>query len=83
MYIFIESPYCYYYIDIESGFRVFIRVSCIRGFGFGRSYHPNRCSVRFRVSILGFGFREHIDFTRSEPAPLPSLLMSRYQDYRV
>jgi len=31
MYIFIESLYCYYYVDIESGFRVSIRVLGIRG----------------------------------------------------
>ena len=40
MYIFIKSLYCYYYVDIESGFRVSIRVSGIRGFGFGEGLLP-------------------------------------------
>jgi len=73
MYIFIESPYCYYYVDIESGFRVSIRVSGIRGFGFGEGFSPE--SVFGSVSGFDFGFQVqvHIDFTRSEPAPLPSL----------
>jgi hypothetical protein len=44
MYIFIESLYCYYYVDIESEFRV------SAGLVLRRSYHPNRCSVRFRIS---------------------------------
>jgi len=49
MYIFIESSYCYYYVDIESGFRVSIRVSDIQGFGFGDGYH--------RIGVLcSFGF---------------------------
>jgi hypothetical protein len=33
--MFIESPYCSYYVAIHSGFRVSIRVSGIHGFGFG------------------------------------------------
>ena len=76
MYIFIESLYCYYYVDIESGFRVSIRVSGIRGFGFGEGLSPE--SVFGSVSGFDFGFRVrvHIDFTRSEPAPLPSLKAS-------
>jgi len=51
------------------GFRVSIRISGIRGFGFGDGFPPE--------SVLGFdfGFRfwVHGDFTRSEPDPLPSL----------
>jgi hypothetical protein len=66
--IFIESPYCYYYVDMESGFWVSIRISGIRGFGFGMSYHPNRCSMRFRVSGSG-AYRLHPIRIR----PLPSL----------
>ena len=63
MYIFIESPYCYYYVDIESGFRVSIWVSGIRGFGFGDELSPE--SVFGSVSGFDFGFRVrvHIDFT--------------------
>jgi hypothetical protein len=42
-------------------------VSGIRGFCFGMDYHPNRCSVRFRVSILGF------EFGCTETPPDPNL----------
>jgi len=60
VYIFIESPYCYYYVDIESGFWVSIRVSGIRGFGFGMGYHLNRCCFGFRFRVLGSGvYRLH------------------------
>ena len=71
MYIFIESHYCYYYVDIESGFRVSIRVLGIREFGFGEGVPLE--SVFSSVSGFDFGFRVrvYIDFTRSEPAPLP------------
>jgi hypothetical protein len=48
MYMFIESSYCYYYVAIESGFRVFIRVSDIHGFGFGdRLSIGVRCGFEF------------------------------------
>jgi len=67
MYIFIESPYCYYYVDIESGFRV------SAGLVLGRGYYPNRFGVRFGFEFR-FRVRVHIDFARSEPAPLPSLV---------
>jgi len=50
MYIFIESLYYYYYVDIESGFRVSADLVL------GMSYQLNLCLVLFRVSILGFGF---------------------------
>jgi hypothetical protein len=50
MYIFIESPSCYYYVDIESRFRVFADLVL------GMDYHPNRYSVQFRISISGFEF---------------------------
>jgi len=66
MYIFIESPYCYYYVDIESGFRVsaglvlewvITRIGVRCGFGFqfrvsGSSAHRLR-PIRIRpVAIL-------------------------------
>jgi len=71
--MFIGSPYCYYYFAIESGLRVFIRVSGIHGFGFGDRLPPE--SVFGAVSGLDFGFRVrvHRDFTRSESVSLPSL----------
>ena len=53
MYIFIESPYCYYYVDIEIGFRVSIRISDIHGFGFGEGLLSE--SVFGLVSGFGFG----------------------------
>ena len=73
--MFIESPYCYYYFTIESGFWVSIWVSGIHGFGFGDRLPPE--SVFGAVSGFDFGFRVqvHIDFTRSESAPLPSLIL--------
>ena len=52
MYIFIESPYCYYYVDIESRFRVSIRVSGICGFSFGEGLSSE--SVFGAVSDFGF-----------------------------
>ena len=69
MHMFIESPYFSYYVVIQSGFRVSIRVSGIRaGSVLGTNYHPNWCSVRFWVSISGFGFR----CTETPPDPNPS-----------
>jgi hypothetical protein len=76
--MFIESPYCSYYVAIQSGFLVFIRVSGIRGFGFRDGLSPE--SVFGAVLGFDFGFRVrvHKDSTRSESAPLPSLaIMSR------
>jgi hypothetical protein len=71
------------------GFRVSIRVLGIRsGFGypfgfrvsaglvFVMDFHPNRCSVRVRVSTSSFGFGCTETPPRSEPDPLPSLLVS-------
>ena len=40
MHMFIESPYFSYYVAIQSGFRVSIWVSGIRGFGFGDGLSP-------------------------------------------
>jgi hypothetical protein len=56
------------------GFRVSVRVSGIRGFGFGDEFPPE--SVFGSGSGFDFGFRfwVHGDFTRSEPDPLPSLI---------
>jgi hypothetical protein len=73
MYIFIESLYCYYYVDIESGFWVSIRVWVIRGFGFGEELSFESVFGSVSGSDFGFRVRVHIDSTRSEPAPLPSL----------
>ena len=52
MYIFIESPYCYYYVDIAGGFWVSIRVSDICGFGFGDGLSPESIFG----AVLGFKF---------------------------
>ena len=64
MNMFIESPYCYYYVAIESGFRV----SAVWFWG----WVITRIGVRY-----GFGFRFWVrvyrDFTPSKSAPLPSL----------
>ena len=47
MHMFIESPYWSYYVAIQSGFRVSIRVSGIRGFGFVGGLSPETvfCAV--------------------------------------
>ena len=73
MHMFIKSPYFSYYVAIQSGFQVFIRVSGIHGFGFGDGLSPE--SVFGAVLGFDFGFRVqmHKDSTRSESAPLPSL----------
>ena len=75
MHIFKESPYCSYYVAIQSGFRVSIQVSGIRGFGFGDGLSPESVFG----AVLGFDFRfwvqVHRDSTRSESAPLPSLIL--------
>jgi len=40
MHMFIENPYCSYYVAVQSGFRVSIQVSGIRGFGFEDGLSP-------------------------------------------
>ena len=74
MHMFIESPYFSYYVAIQSGFRVSIRVSGIRGFGFGNGLSPESVFS----AVLGFDFRfwvwVHKDFTRSKFTLLLSLL---------
>jgi hypothetical protein len=62
MHMFMESPYCSYYVAIQSGFQVSM------GLVLGTDYHLNRCSVRFRVLILGFGFRCPIAIPRDDSA---------------
>ena len=59
------------------GFRVSIRVSGIRGFGFGDGFPPESVSGLGSGFDFGFRFWVHGDFTRSEPGPLPSLLARR------
>jgi len=54
------------------GFRVSIRVSGIRGFGFGDGFPPE--SVSDSGFNFGFRFWVHGDSTRSEPDPLSSLV---------
>ena len=56
------------------GFRVSIRVSGIRGFGFGDGFPPE--SVSGSGFDFVFWFWVHGDSTRSEPDPLPSLLVN-------
>jgi hypothetical protein len=70
--------YCLLFIHVNMcifirRFRVSIRVSSIRGFGFGDGFSPQ--SVFGSGSGFDFGFRfwVHGDSTRSEPDPLPSL----------
>ena len=62
------------------GFRVSVRVSDIRGFGFGDGFPPE--SVFEADSGFDFRFRfwVHGDSTRSEPDPLPSLDMQQQQN---
>jgi len=55
------------------GFRVSIRVSGIRGFGFGDGFPPESVSGSGSGFDFGFRFWVHGDSTRSEPDPLPSL----------
>jgi hypothetical protein len=57
------------------GFQVSIRLSGIRRFGFGDRFPPE--SVFGSGSGFDFGFRfwVHGDSTRSEPDPLPSLVV--------
>jgi hypothetical protein len=57
-------------------FRVSIRVSGIRGFGFGDGFPPESVFGSGLGFDFGFRFWLHGDFTRSEPDPLPSLGMS-------
>ena len=56
MHMFIKSPYFSYYVAIQSGFRISIRVLGIRGFGFGDGLSPE--SVFGAVSGFGFGCTE-------------------------
>ena len=74
MHMFIESPCFSYYVVIQRGFRVSIRVLGIRGFGFGDGLSPE--SVFSVVLGFDFGFRVwvHRDSTRSESVPLPPLM---------
>ena len=69
--LFIHVNMCIYI----RGFRVSVRVSGIRGFGFGDGFPPE--SVFGVDSGFDFGFRfwVHGDSTRSEPDPLPSLII--------
>ena len=72
MHMFIESLCFSYYVVIQSGFRVSIKVSGMHGFGSGDRLSPE--SVFGAVLGFDFGFqvRVHRDSTRSESAPLPS-----------
>jgi hypothetical protein len=62
------------------GFRVSVRVSGIRRFGFGDEFPPE--SVFGSGSGFDFGFRflVHGDSTWSEPDPLPSLLALAHKE---
>jgi hypothetical protein len=66
---------CSSYVAIQSGFRVSNRVSVIREFGFGHEFSPE--SVFGSVSGFKFGFWFWVPrhSTRSEPDPLPSLVV--------
>jgi hypothetical protein len=56
MHMFIESPYFSYYVAYKAGFGYPFGFWVSAGLVLGTDYRPNRCSVRFRVSISGFGF---------------------------
>ena len=56
------------------GFRVSIRVSGIRGFGFGDGFPPESVSGSGSGFDFGFRFWVHGDSTRSESDPLPFLV---------
>jgi hypothetical protein len=55
------------------GFRVSVRVSGIRGFGFGDGFPPESVFSLGSGFDFGFQFWVHRDSTRSEPDPLPFL----------
>ena len=65
IHMFIESPYFSYYVAIQNGFRVSIRVSGIRWFSFGDGLSPE--SV-FGV-VLGFDFGFGCTETPPDPNP--------------
>ena len=67
--LFIHVNMCIYI----RGFRVSIRVSGIRGFGFGDGFPPESVFGADSGFDFGFQFWVHGDSTRSEPDPLPSL----------
>ena len=58
------------------GFRVSIRVSGIRGFGFGDGFPPESVSGSGSGFDFGFRFWVHGDSTRSELDPLPFLVQN-------
>jgi hypothetical protein len=60
------------------GFRVSIRVSGIREFGFGDGFPPESISVSGSGFDFGFRFWMHGDSTRSKPDVLPSLATRRH-----
>ena len=67
--LFIHVNMCLYI----HGFGVSVRVSGIRGFGFGTKFSPESVSVLVSGFDFGFRFWVHGDSTRSKPDPLPSL----------
>ena len=73
--------YCLLFIHVNMcifirGFRVSIRVSGIHGFGFGDGFPPESVSVSGSGFDFGFRFWVHGDSTRSEPDPLPFLIVA-------
>ena len=77
MHMFMESPYCSYYVATQSGFWVSIRVSGIHEFGFWDRLSTESVFGEFSGFDFGFRVRVHRDSTRSESAPLPSLEAGR------
>ena len=78
MEIFIICCLLFIYVNMcifIRGFWVSIRVSGIRGFGFGDGFPPE--SVSGSGFDFGFRFWVHGDSTRSEPDPLPFLMAAR------
>ena len=75
MHMFIESPCCSYYVVIQSGFRVSIWDSGIRGFSFGDGLSPE--SVFGAVLGFDFGFRvrvtQRLHPIRIRPVAIPTL----------
>jgi hypothetical protein len=64
------------------GFRVSVRVSGIRGFGFGDGFPPESVFGSGLGFDFGFRFWVHGDSTRSEPDPLPSSKQMQTQKQR-
>jgi hypothetical protein len=73
--LFIQVNMCIFIrgFQVSFGFQVSVRVSGIRGFGFGDGFPPESVFGLGSCFDFGFQFWVHKDSTQSEPDPLPSL----------